>query len=313
MVKYDFYIHTYDDDPTQILDQIKQFHPSARAILISDGGKKDWNTQYFHKFADRLENKSSKWITRWWDVTRIYNSDFIIRVDPDSTISGSFKDPFPLADYFGHITSYHNFGEEKKFIIHAGFGLFITKRFVNLVYDQVTDEKFLKKEFMYRNTLVSNEKILAYLASQNDILPVEYDSGIKHKARSIADIRNATRDSIDLGQFATKYAEKVRIAEEAEKALQIRREQDAKLKVDEDARLKAELEVKQTAELKKEANRQRIESLKDSAKPSASDTIEDVERKLGVLKSLYLEKVITQKEFFVSTNSVRNAISEKES
>lgn len=36
MVKYDFYIHTYHDDPTDILAQIKQFHPSSKATVISD-------------------------------------------------------------------------------------------------------------------------------------------------------------------------------------------------------------------------------------------------------------------------------------
>jgi len=166
-MKYDFYVHTYKDDPTKILDQIKQFHPSARAFVISD-------------LEDRLKDKSVRWITRWWDIARANNSELIVSVDPDSTILGGFKTPLPDTDFFGFVITYRNYGEDKKQCIHAGYGQFISRRFIDLVYDQVTDEKMLKKEFMYRGNLISRDKILAHLAKQNDIPLVHYDANITH-------------------------------------------------------------------------------------------------------------------------------------
>ena len=167
MVKYDFYIHTYKDDPTNILDQIKQFHPSARAFVISD-------------LEDRLKDKSVRWITRWWDIARANNSELIVSVDPDSTILGGFKTPLPDADFFGRIIRWKNYGEEEKLGIHAGYGQFISRRFIDLVYDQVTDDNLLKKEFMYRGNLISRDKILAHLAKQNNIPLIHYDANITH-------------------------------------------------------------------------------------------------------------------------------------
>lgn len=168
MVSYDFYVHTYKDDETNILNQIKLFHSAARVFVVSDE-------------KDRLKNKSVRWITRWWDVVRENDSKLIVKVDPDSTILGSFKTPLPDADFFGKIIRYENYGEEKKSCIHGGYGQFLSRRFIDLAYDQVTDEKFWKKEFLYRDNMLSVDKVLAYLAKENNIPLVEYDSNITRR------------------------------------------------------------------------------------------------------------------------------------
>jgi len=167
MVNYDFYIHTYEDDPTNILNQIKQFHPSAKAIVIEDEGQ--------------LKNKTTRWITRWWDIARDNNSELIVKVDPDSTMLGGFKTPLPNADFFGRIIRWQNYGEDVKYGIHGGYGQFISRRLINLVYDQVTDEKFWKREFWYKHKMLSVDQVLAHLARENNIPLVEYDANINHQ------------------------------------------------------------------------------------------------------------------------------------
>jgi len=75
---------------------------------------------------------------------------------------------------------YKNVGEGEKSIVHGGYGQFLTKKVINLFYDQISDERFLNSKFMYRNTLVSVDKILSKLAFDNSISLVDYDANINH-------------------------------------------------------------------------------------------------------------------------------------
>lgn len=167
MVKYNFYIHTYLDDPSRVVKEIELFHPSAKIILISDK-------------ENRLKNKSVSWITRWWDIARQNEQDIVVKVDPDSIILGPCTLPFPVADFFGDVISYRNKGEEEKQVIHGGRGQFLSMNFINTVYNQVTDEKFLNKQFMYKNNLIAVDKILAQLAKDNNFPLVQYNANIQH-------------------------------------------------------------------------------------------------------------------------------------
>lgn len=168
MVGYDFYVHTYKDDATNVRNQIKRFHPDVRTFVISDE-------------QDRLKNKSVRWITRWWDAVRENDSQLIVKVDPDSSLLDGFKTPLPDADFFGRVIMYRNYGEEKKSCIHGGCGQFLSRRFIELAYNQVMDEKYWTKEFLYRDNMLSCDKVLAHLANENGIPLVEYDSNIVHR------------------------------------------------------------------------------------------------------------------------------------
>ena len=171
---YDFYIHTYNNDPTNILAGIAKYHPAARAILISDGDGVDWNTPYFHKFDQKLSDRSTAYITRWWDLTRTYESDVIVRIDVDVRMHRPFTKQFPIgADFFGSIVRWRHFDEEKT-SIHCKVGQFFTKNFVDTLYGQINDGDLLKREFMYRDSLISVDKILAHLAKINNVPLVEY-------------------------------------------------------------------------------------------------------------------------------------------
>ena len=173
MTRYDFYIHTYEDNPLRIIRELEQFHPESRVILISDGGMKNYDHPLFHKFDERLKHKSHKWIIRWFDLIREYGSNIAVKVDPDSVCFREFRIPFPDALFFGSINSEYHKGKLWRYI-HGG-AQFITKEFIDLIYDQLQNGDFSGEQFRYKGgKMISADKILCFLAEKNNIPLVNY-------------------------------------------------------------------------------------------------------------------------------------------
>lgn len=170
---YDFYIHTYNDNPTYVLDWIAQYHPTSKAILISDGDGKDWNTPYFHKFEQRLKDKGPLWITRWWDIVKEYDSELIVKVDPDSILTRAFNVEFPVADFFGCMITNVLYDGSILSLLHGGCGQFLTRSLIDSWYSEVY-KAFRARDCWYKNSLISVDMTLARLAMRTNITPVSW-------------------------------------------------------------------------------------------------------------------------------------------
>jgi hypothetical protein len=148
------------------------------SILISDGDGKDHACDFFHKFDERLKDKDTRWIRRWFDLARDYGSEVIVKVDPDSILYREFRKPFPDALFFGALANCTTPGKEKAYI-HGG-AQFMTRAFIDAVYSQLCAGDFSGDGFKYKGGLVCADMVLAHLARKNGIPLVNYEEVTGH-------------------------------------------------------------------------------------------------------------------------------------
>lgn len=111
MIKYGFVINIYKDDALaeRLIHRIKELYPDSPITLIFDGTESSFSCadNLFVVRGDRLKEYQNgcAWILRYLEEGVKLNTQYIIKIDPDTWLINPFQDP-PNADVFGWPCSY---------------------------------------------------------------------------------------------------------------------------------------------------------------------------------------------------------------
>jgi hypothetical protein len=160
-MKIDFYIHTYNQDPTLIIGACKKHFPDFRIFLLADGDGQSYNHIPCFNFPDRLKPQPNggAWLKRWYQTALDQKSDIIIKIDPDSKIHRPFQKPFPDAPLFGAVLKSPKIGH----FIHGG-SMCMRRSFLESALPLLDNDHYKSPCCTMRDKTASSDLITAHVA-----------------------------------------------------------------------------------------------------------------------------------------------------